>query len=57
MEKKRTFKEIIIWCFTKPIIKIYFFPDEEKQFKEGVVPNLDVLDLFPEASLYVESKK
>ena len=35
MEKKRkTFKEIIVWCFTKPIIKIYFVPDEEKQFKE-----------------------
>ena len=35
MEKKRkTIKENIVWCFTKPIIKIYFFPDEEKQFKE-----------------------
>ena len=35
MEKKRmTFKEIVIWCFQKPIIKIYFVPDEEKLFKE-----------------------
>jgi len=30
---------------------------EEKKFKEGAVPDLDVLDLFPEASLYVEAKK
>ena len=30
---------------------------EEKQFKKGVVPDLDALDLFPEASLYVEAKK
>lgn len=30
---------------------------EEKQFKVGVVPDLDSLDLFPEASLYVEARK
>lgn len=30
---------------------------EEREFRQGEVPDLDVLDLFPEMSFYVEAKK
>jgi hypothetical protein len=30
---------------------------ERKKFREGGVPDLDILDVFPEISIYLEARK